>query len=303
MNFDRRIWKTGVMAVVATMIFALVIFRAEEWTRGLNSEFIAYGQTGGTGGTGGGTGGAGSSLTKIIPQIVVGSFDNNLTKYITVIQISNIGSAPITVSGNVYTTAGGPSKLSIKAGAASFSNGIVPSTQLEGNGTLVFTADTADTGTVNWARFSTTGSVALSSYFEFRDVANNTLYTRVGIPASAGDMASFVIPRARNVAAGFDMGFALVNTGSTTASITGVARDAAGAVLASRVFSLAPLNHTATFAREFFTATGCSPCLGTEASGTTYGTVTFTSTSAQFAATALSIEGGALASTALERLQ
>jgi hypothetical protein len=45
---------------------------------------------------------------------------------------------------------------------------------------------------------------------------------------------------------------------------------------------------------------GCSLCLGTEGSGTTYGYLSFESTSASFASTALAIEGGALSSFPIE---
>ena len=63
---NKRILKTGALAVAMTGVFAIFAFRAADWTKGLSSEFIVYGQsTGGTsGGTTGGTGGStGSSTT------------------------------------------------------------------------------------------------------------------------------------------------------------------------------------------------------------------------------------------------
>lgn len=74
---NKRVLRTGAVAVVMVVIFAVFAFRAAEWTKGVSSEFIVYGQatTGSTGG-GGGTGGTkgGGSSTKVIPQIAV-AFD------------------------------------------------------------------------------------------------------------------------------------------------------------------------------------------------------------------------------------
>ncbi len=305
MTIDRRIWKTGLLALGVTAVFALFVFRAAEWSKGLDSEFVVLGQSGGGGG--GGTGGTGTtgSVTKIIPHIVVGSYDKGLTKYITVIQIINTGTASINVSGNFYDTAGAASTLSftnVSTGTAI--SGALASTALAPNGILVLRAENAPTGTTNWARIATTGSASVSAYFELRDAGpTNILYTRVGVASSAEDMSSFLVPRVRNVAQGLDVGFALVNTGGTAANLTGTLRDASGTVIAARTIGLAASNQTALFAREFFTATGCSPCLTTEPSGTSYSFVTFSSTSAQFAATALSVEGGGLSSFPVERLQ
>src|SRR5262245_44882044 len=119
MNLNKRIIKTGVLAVAATLVFAAFVFRAVEWSKGLDSGVVVLGQTGGTGGggggggsttactptSGGGQGGTGSSggasacVVKIVPQIALGSFDstpNNpqgLTKYSTIIQIVNTNSS------------------------------------------------------------------------------------------------------------------------------------------------------------------------------------------------------------------
>ena len=306
MNFDSRVWKTGLVAVVATIILSVFVFRAAEWTRAINGEFVVYGQTsgGGSGGSGGGTGTAGVTFTRVIPQIAVGSYDS-LFNHVTVIQVVNTGSASINVSGNFYNPNGTASTVAMTTNAATVPTftGTLASTPLVANGVLVITAATASTGTTNWGRIVTTGSASVSSYFELRDFTTSALSTRVGVPSSANDMAQFLIPRARNVAANFDVGFAVVNTGGTAANITGVVRDAAGTQIAARTVSLGARSHTANFAREFFTAAGCAPCLGTEGAGTLYGFVTFTSASAQFAAMALSVEGGSLSSVALDRLQ
>jgi hypothetical protein len=166
---------------------------------------------------------------------------------------------------------------------------------------LVVTANTATTGTTSWGRIVTTGSASISAYFELRDGATNVLYNRVGVASSSPDLSNFVIPRVRNVASGLDVGFALVNTGTTSANITGSIRNANGEVVANRVLSLAALSHTAVFANQFFAAAGCSPCLASEPSGTNHSTMIFSSNSPQFAAMALSIEGASLTSFPIDR--
>src|SRR6185503_5364219 len=78
MNY-KRILKTGLLAVAATIAFAIFAYRAAEWSKGLNSEMIVLGQNtggpggGGTGGSGGCTTGASGTssaqITKVIPQM------------------------------------------------------------------------------------------------------------------------------------------------------------------------------------------------------------------------------------------
>jgi len=134
---NKRIWKTGVLALAVTLVFAVFVFKFESWTKGMSSDFVVYGQTAGTGGTGGttGTGTTGTTVTKIIPQVVAGSFDGNLTKYITVIQIVNTGTAAISVSGNFYTTTGTASTLAIKSNLITAGlTGTIPSTTLNASG-------------------------------------------------------------------------------------------------------------------------------------------------------------------------
>jgi len=72
--------------------------------------------------------------------------------------------------------------------------------------------------------------------------------------------------------------------------------------MAARTVTLGARSQMAIFARDFFTGTGCSPCLGTEATGTGYGTMVFRSTSRQFAAAALAIEGGSLSSFPIDEI-
>ena len=51
MNTHKRILKTGALAVAMTIVFAIFAFRAAEWTKGLDSEFIVYGQASGGSGS------------------------------------------------------------------------------------------------------------------------------------------------------------------------------------------------------------------------------------------------------------
>lgn len=305
--FNKRILKTGAIAVAATIVFAVFAFRVAEWSKGFNSEIVVLGQSGGSGG--GSSGGCTPSATgttstcvsgtKIIPQIAVGSFDGGLTKYRTVIQIVNPNSTAVTVSGNFYKTDGTASALTFGTNltAAPTVTGTLASTSLAANTVLVITGETATTGTVGWAKIvATNGTVSISTFFEIRDGNTNTLYSRVGVQASPNDLASFVIPRTRNVSAGLDVAFALVNTASTAATINATLRDANGSPLGTRSLTLGAGQQTAQFTREFFS-------LSNEPAGTNYHFLTFTSTSPSFAAIALAFEGGTQTSFPVDRLQ
>ena len=286
-----RIWKTGVLAVIATLAFASFVFRIEEWTKGLRSHFLVLGQTG--------TPPGGKAITKIIPQIAVGSFDGNVTSYRTVTEIVNTGSSTVSVTGNFYNPNGSTSTLTFTTNLTAiptFSGTLAP-TNLSANQILVITGGAASTGTVNWGKIvSNPGTVSVSTYFEFRDATTGRLYSRVGVQASVADMASFVIPRVRNVADGLDVGFVLVNTGTAPATINATLRDTTGAILSSKSLAMSAGQHTAQFIQGFFG-------LRAEPGGTSYSFVVFDSASSQFAAVALAIEGGSLASFPVDRLR
>src|SRR6266850_3823828 len=233
MTNKRRILKTGALAIVVTIAFASFVFRVEEWTKALRSDFVVYGQTGtGGGSTGvpGGGGGTSVSVTKVLPQIAVGSFDGNLTKYSTVIEIVNTGSTALTVSGNFYNTNGTPSTVAYATNLAATPTitGTIPSISLGANNVLVISGNTSPTFTSNWAKVTATGgTVSIATFFEIRDGATGTLYSRVGVNASAANMSKFVIPRVRNSA--LEVAFALVNTGEVPATYTATLRDVNGA--------------------------------------------------------------------------
>ena len=301
MNY-KRILKTGVLAVVATIAFALFAYRAAEWSKGLNSEFIVLGQSGGPGGgTGGGTGTI-AATTKIIPQVAVGSFDAG-TKYATIIQIVNTGTAAIAVTGNFYKQDGSTSSLTFSTNLAATPTftGTLTSASLAAGQVLVIsggttTTNTPATGSLAWAKITTTGNVAITTFFELRATGTDGLYSRVGVAASPMDLSKFVIPRVREVAVGLDVGFALVNTGSAAATLTATLKDANGTTIATKVLPMAAGKHEVAFANEFFALTS-------ESSARQYHYINFESSSASFAAIAVAFEGGTQTSFPVERLQ
>src|SRR5207244_12600841 len=126
---------------------------------------------------------------------------------------------------------------------------------------------------VTWGKIVSTGSVTIASFFEIRDGVTNVLYSRVGVPASPSDMASFVIPRLRNTASGVDAGFALVNTGSTSATLNATLRDDQGNSVGTGSITLGANKQTAVFAADFFK-------LSNEGSGTKYQYMVFDGDSA-----------------------
>jgi hypothetical protein len=138
---------------------------------------------------------------------------------------------------------------------------------------------------------------------EVRDRVANVLHDRVNIEASDPALSDFVIPGVRNVPAGTDVGFALVNVGPTPASITGTVRDADGMIIAVRSYLMPAGAQTAAFAQEFFSDQGCLPCLSSNSADRNYASITFNSASPQFAAIALMIESGSLASSPVQILE
>lgn len=232
------------------------------------------------------------AITRIIPQIAVGSFDGGLTKYSTVIEIVNPNPVSVTLSGDFFRPDGMASNLTFTTNLTTvpaFSNGILPQVTLDPNKVLVISAGTTPsttppTGTDAWARITTSSSVSSSTFLDFRDARTNALLSRLGVPASPTNMAKFVIPRVRNVAAGLDVGFALVNTAVTSATLTATLLDAAGATIASRNLTIPGSTQLAQFTEQFFNLTN-------EPSGTNYQFIIFDSgNAAQFAAMAVAFE-------------
>ena len=310
---NKRILKTGVLAAAMTMVFAIFAFRAAEWTKGLDSEFIVYGQaTGGSTGTTGGSGGGGATtVTKVIPQIAAGNYgDVEPRKYGTVIEIVNTNSTAITISGNLYNETGTPSTLIGTTNLTSMLptfTGSFNNLPLAANSVLVIEIGTNSTNTplvptTNWGKFTASGAITVASFFDLRDSGSNVLYSRVGVPASRADMTSFVIPRIRQASSGvgvaeIDTGFALVNTGTLATNVTATVYNANGAQVGlQKVIPLAAGAHVADFATHLFQLTG-------EASSRQYQYIKFTSPSPSIAAAALAFEGASQTSFPVDALQ
>lgn len=66
MKYGKGIWKTAAFAITVTFAFAIFAFNFEDWTKGLSSEFVVYGQTGS--GTGGSTGGTTGAAGRVAPR-------------------------------------------------------------------------------------------------------------------------------------------------------------------------------------------------------------------------------------------
>src|SRR5262245_54158630 len=82
------IWRTGVAAVVLTILFAVIVAGFAEWTSGEDSDFAVADPR--------------FTETWIIPQIPVGAGDGNRTNYSTVIQIANVDSKSVSVKLSFY---------------------------------------------------------------------------------------------------------------------------------------------------------------------------------------------------------
>jgi hypothetical protein len=232
------------------------------------------------------------SVTRIIPQIVVGSFDGGLTKYSTVIQIVNPNAITVTVSGSLFNKDGTRANVQLTANSTSrtaVTIGSLIEVTLDPNKVLVINVETPRSltapGTVVWASFVTSSPVSYAAYVDLRDVRTNALRSSVVLPASPNNIARFLIPRVRNTASGRDTGFALVNSAVTSAFMTVTLKDAAGATVALRNITVNGMSQLATFTRDFFELTN-------EPGGTQYQYIVFDAgTAAQFAAIAIDFEG------------
>jgi hypothetical protein len=299
---NKRILKTGVLAAAMTIVFAIFAFRASEWTNSLSSEFLVYGAASSTGGgtTGGGT--SGGTTTKVVAQIAAGAYDG-ATHYGTIIEIINPNSSAVTVSGNFYNDNGSTSTLTYATNlssqptfSGSFSNLNLPASSILVLSTGTSSATTPSTGTTNWGKITASNTISVASFFELRHKGDEALYSRVGIPSSRPDMMSFVIPRVREKQpdgaglAEVETGFAVVNTGSVTATVTAKLIDANGNTIATASFPLGANAHKVGIVNSAFSF------LNPESTGRQYHYVLFSSDQPSIGAAALAFEGGSLTS-------
>jgi hypothetical protein len=301
-----RIWKRAAFTGAAFLTL-LIVLNLKDWSGAFDSSFVVYGQTaGGAGqlGPGGVLFGSQSSGTRIIPQIAVGSFDGGLTNYATIVQVTNTGTTAAMLTGTFYKEEanGAPSTTfpfgftgntaALADPVPSFSNVLV-----QPNATVVLTSASSGPGATGWGKITSTGSISVSTVFEFRDVATGTLHSRIGVVSGSAEMSKFTIARMRNVASVFDVGFALVNTGTTDAVITATLYDVNGVQVGSPENIVVAANgHVAKFVQQLFNLSG-------EPAGTSYSHVVLSSGSPQWASMALAYEGGSINSFAVEQLQ
>jgi hypothetical protein len=164
------------------------------------------------------------------------------------------------------------------------------------NSTTIITAGgSSAAATVGWGRITSSSHVTVATFFDLSDLATNAFRSRLWFPPSATDLRRFALPRVRNVTTGADAGFAIVNTGSSSATFTATLIDSNGVMLASRTTTLAPRQQLSLFAGEHFGLVG-------EPSKTYQSFIVFDSTSAQLAAVGIAFDGSAFLSFPVDRI-
>jgi hypothetical protein len=307
-----KLARTAGFAAGVAVVFALFAFRAAEWTKGVSPEFVVYGQTG----TGGG--GTTGPVTKVIPLIPAGNLGNTEPRnYATIIEIINTNTTAVTLNGNFYNADGTASTLTYTTNVTttgvgtnltsgtitggSFTNLSLPAGSILVIGAGTTTATTPAAYSQTWASINSTGAITVAGFFELRHSQSKALYTRVGIPASAANMTTFVIPRLREPHVGdgindVDTGFVLVNTGTAAATITGTIYDVNGKALGTGKVALLGLQSYINFSQNFFTVTG-------ESKDRQYQYMEFTASPGTLAAVAVGVEGGSLSGLGIDTLK
>lgn len=269
---SKTLTKTGIAAAIATLVFAIAALKAAEWTAAPRN--------------------ASGSGTKVVPQIAIGSFDNGVTKYSTIVEVVNTGTSDAMVTGAFYQEDGDLWTIPMAATLEKEMEftGKLPLLTLPAGHILVISggersATTPPSGLIGWGRLSTTGNLSITTFFEVRDGKTGVLHSRIGIAASAPDLSRFLIPRV-HTRSGLDVAFALVNTGTQPASIRATLKAANGATLSTRSMIMNGGTHRALFAHQFFS-------LSNETNDQDYEYIVFDSDSPSFAAIALAFENGA----------
>jgi hypothetical protein len=266
---------------VVTIAFAFFVSRLADWSKGMSSETAASQnspvppcQT--------------PLQTRVVPQMAMGLFNGGLT-YTTIVQIVNTNSTPQAISGSFFKQDGKPlDNVSLTAGGSVIKRGVLETVSIPENGIFVITGgDAQSAGTVAWGRIIACSELSITTFFELRDSETNVLYSRVGVDASPANMATFIIPRVRDTAAGLDVGVALVNTGSvgSKATLHAELRDASGQVIKATDIEMPGGSQKTAFTKDLFAPLD-------EAAGRTYQYIKFSSSSPNFAALALAFEGG-----------
>jgi hypothetical protein len=268
LKYNKRILKTGLLAVVVTALFAVFMYRVAEWSNGTNAEMAGLRQTNVSC----------SQIVKVIPQMPLGSFDGGLTRYSTVIQIINTSGSAQSITADFYKEDG--TRLESPTLTASTST-------IVKDGVLVMTGGGREVpGVIGWGKITECGALSLSAFFELRDAKTNVLLSRVGVAASPANMSGFVIPRIREVGTGLDVGFAVVNTAANeSVMVRAELKDTSGQTVATKDMLMAGGAHRSGFIKDLFAP------LNEVKDGRTYQYVKFSATSPTLAAIALAFEG------------
>jgi hypothetical protein len=287
---NKRILKTGALAVAVTIAFALFAYQAAKWSFDTQPGVAALGQRTITDNDPCSASGAeqpGIPTTKIIPQLAFGSFDSGLSNYTTIIEIVNISGGPQNIAARFYKDDGSAlDNVALKLGDSTINDGVLAATQVPEGGILVISGGgNSSRGILGWSRITACGGVSIAAFFELRDVTRNLLVGRSAIAAGPGNLSSFVMPRIREVLAGLDVAFAVVNTAEAAATLKAEVKDASGKTVASKDLVLGPRSQRTGFTKEIFTDLK-------DDNNRIYQYLKFTSTSPSFAAIALAIEGG-----------
>lgn len=300
--YHRRLIKTGTAALIATAIFAVAVFLAAGWTKSPTRDVVAATRQSDAATAAASSSNPAASVTKIIPQVVIGSFDGGLTKYSTVVEVVNTGNTQAAITGAFYKEDGNLSPVPMTTNAEGHTTfaGRIDALTLPAGGALIISAGNTDAttpvaGMIGWGKLTATGTISISTFFEVRDGATTVIHSRIGVPASRPDLSSFVIPRV-HTRSGLDVAFAIVNTGANPASITATLKDTNGAILAKRTMSMSGGTHQALFAHQFFS-------LPAESKDLDYQYILFNSDSPSFAAIALAFENGTQTTFPVDPLQ
>ena len=270
-------------------MFAIAAFKAAEWTKSSKADLPSVSDQVRTLSTAARLNASGS-ITKVIPQIAIGTFDSGVTNYSTAIEVVNTGGSDATVTGTFYKEDGDLLPVPM---VATLENeiefaGKLPSLTLPAGHVLVVrggatSATTPASGMIGWGKLTATGNLSITTFLEVRNGKTDSLNSRIGIAASAPDLSRFLIPRIRT-RSGLDVAFAIVNTGTQPESIRATLKNAMGATIATRSIVMSGGTHQALFAYQFFS-------LSKETDNRDYEYILFDSESPSFAAIALAFEG------------
>jgi len=286
--FNKRILRTGLLAVAVTIAFALFVFQAAKWSTSGQSRVTALEQSTTNNGSCRISGNDASNVqTKIIPQLAFGSFDSGRSNYTTIIEIVNISGTAQTIKADFYNNDGSPlNNVKLSVGDSTIKNGALDPTQVDEGGILIISGGgEASRGVLGWGRITGCAGLSVAAFFELRDGPNHVLVSRSAAAAGDGHMSTFVIPRVRDASAGLDVAFAVVNTSETSATLKAEVKDSSGNTVASKDIVMEPRSQRTGFTTDFFAQLG-------DGNKRIYQYVKFSSTSPSFGAIALAIQGG-----------